>query len=655
MSHPKGRARRAAGRVRLARAVLAAALATALPALGPLATPLRAQEAASAVQDVTLADVTLPLGTTLLRAPKITVSGTRLSKDELTALLKTDAPEPWPARLARLEAASISAPVLISEHAGPGATRQTVTYREVSARDVRAGRIAELTASGAALTLTDGKETGSGTYGPIRATDVDLAALTRLYTVAGDGKGTVQRLYATVQVSDVVYTDASGTTVKLGRLEGRDLGGRQVPGGWSGALDAVSAGMAAINADPEADSLPAPERAKLAGAGADLLGALDVGTLEARDLSLSETDSDGPLLIEIARLAYASGPEAGLRLEGLAFTQGATRARLARLALTGVSLAPTIETLRRLSRPEAEAGEDEMRRLMPAVGAVSLQEMTLDLPGEPPAKPEARPEPKVEQKAVRPGAKPEPKTEPKLEQRAEQKPAADPLAAPAVTHVALRDAAISFGPLKEGIPTAARFSLSGLVLPAATVSDAPVLGALSAYGYRDLDVTFVADLAWDEGKREVALREMTLTGRDMGTVRLSGLVGGVGPEVLTAKVPATQLLMFTANAKALDVTVENTGLFERFIAAQSKSLSLKPEELRQEYVNASQFGVPIILGGSAGARAIGAAMGQFVTKPGRLVVNAKAKTDAGLGFADFAFARSPAAVFDKIEVEAKAE
>ncbi|GJD55672.1 hypothetical protein [Methylobacterium dankookense] len=650
MSHPKGRAR-------LAPAVLASALAAALPAFCMIATPLAAQEAASAVQDVTLADVTLPLGTTIFRAPKITVSGTRLSKDELTALLKADAPEPWPARLARLEAASVSAPVLISEHAGPGAMRQTVTYREISARDVRAGRIAELTTAGAALTVTDGTETGTGTYGPIRATDVDLAALTRLYTVAGDGKGTVQRLYAAFQISDVVYTDASGTTVKLGRLEGRDLGGRQVPGGWSGALDAISAGLAALSADPEAEALPAPERARLAGAGADLLGALDVGTLEARDLSLSETDADGPLLIEVGRLTYASGPEAGFRMEGLAFTQGPTRARLARLALTGVSLAPTIETLRRLARPDAQVGEDEMRRLMPAIGALTLQEMSLDLPPEPPAaKPEARseskPEPKVEARPGRPGGKPELKTE--------QKAAGDPLAAPAAappagTHVALRDAAISFGPLKEGVPTATRVSLSGLVMPAAMMADAPVLGALSAYGYRDLDLTFVADLAWDEGKREVSLREMTLTGRDMGTVRLSGLVGGVGPEVLTAKVPAAQLLMFTANAKTLDVTVENTGLFERFIAAQSKSLSLKPDELRQEYVSASQFGVPIILGGSAGAKAIGAAMGQFVTKPGRLVVNAKAKTDAGLGFADFAFARSPAAVFDKIEVDAKAE
>ncbi len=48
-------------------------------------------------------------------------------------------------------------------------------------------------------------------------------------------------------------------------------------------------------------------------------------------------------------------------------------------------------------------------------------------------------------------------------------------------------------------------------------------------------------------------------------------------------------------------------------------------------------------------------MGQFVQKPGRLVLKARARDAAGLGFADFALARSPAAILDRVEVEAKAE
>ena len=124
--------------------VLLGAGLTARPA------PVLAQEAASAVQDVTLQDVTFAFGDTVLKAPRITASGTRLSKDELTALLKSGPGESWPARLIRLDAASFAIPELRVERAGPAAA-PVVTYRDVMARDVRAGRIAELTAAGASI------------------------------------------------------------------------------------------------------------------------------------------------------------------------------------------------------------------------------------------------------------------------------------------------------------------------------------------------------------------------------------------------------------------------------------------------------------------------------------------------------------------------
>ncbi|WP_204280302.1 hypothetical protein, partial [Raoultella ornithinolytica] len=70
----------------------------------------------------------------------------------------------------------------------------------------------------------------------------------------------------------------------------------------------------------------------------------------------------------------------------------------------------------------------------------------------------------------------------------------------------------------------------GITLPAASVSEVPGLGSLAAYGYGDLDLDATVDTAWDEGKREVSVREVSLSGRDMGSLRLSGTIGGIGPE-----------------------------------------------------------------------------------------------------------------------------
>ena len=233
MIHPQARSR--------LRSALAAGALALLGFVTPQ--PLVAQEGAAAVQDVTVTDVVLPLGGTLLRAPKLTASGTRLSKDDLAGILRPDSTEPWDARLARLDAGSLTIPVLTSENVGAGDNRQTVTYRDVVARDVRAGRVGELTAAGATVSAVAGPNRGSGTYGQVRATDLDLAALSRLYTVPGDGKGPVQRVYGSIQVLDVTYADARGTTVKIARLSGRELGGRQVPDGWNGAFAILAAGF----------------------------------------------------------------------------------------------------------------------------------------------------------------------------------------------------------------------------------------------------------------------------------------------------------------------------------------------------------------------------------------------------------------------------
>ncbi|MFC6790291.1 hypothetical protein ACFQE0_12085 [Methylobacterium komagatae] len=163
-----------------------------------------------------------------------------------------------------------------------------------------------------------------------------------------------------------------------------------------------------------------------------------------------------------------------------------------------------------------------------------------------------------------------------------------------------------------------------------------------------------ADAAWDEAARTVALRDVTISGKDIGTVRLAALFGGIGPELFSGSVPAQTMLLFSGNARTVDITVENSGLFERFLATQAKELSLKPDELRKEYVTASVLGVPVILGNGPAAKTIGAAMGQFVMNPGKLTIRVKSKEPTGIGFVELGTAGSPASVLDRLDIEAKA-
>jgi hypothetical protein len=567
-----------------------------------------AQEAASAVQDVTLTDVSLPLGDTVLKAPRVTVSGTRLSKDELLALLRPG-PEPVAARLARLDAASLVIPELRFEGTVKG-TRDAVSYSNVVAKDVRAGRIAELTATGAVLTV-EGERKGAGTYGPLQATDLDLTALARLYAESGDGKGALQRIYGAFSLSDLAFVDTNGTAVKVARIQGRDLSARPVPGGWAGALAVLTA--------PGLAEAPPVTRAKVSATAADLAESVTLGSFEATGLSVQQTKGQTPLDLGIGRIR-SGGSEASL--EDITLTSGGMAAKVARLSLNGFSLAPTIAALRTFAATP-DATDDDLRRLTPVIGTLSLTDLSLDLPGDPAAKPR---DPAVQ----------------------------DPLAKTAPMHIGLRTAAMNFGPPRDGVPTAGRIDLTGLTLPASAVAGVPGLGSLGLYGYGDLDLTVVADTTWDAAAKELKLGEISISGKDMGTVRINGLLGGIGPEVFDPDAGVSGFAMLSATAKALDVTIENTGLFERFIAAQAKVLSLKPEELKQEYATASLYGVPAILGNAAGAKAIGTAMSQFVAKPGTLSLSVRPKNGTGIGMLEFSAAPTPAAVLDRLTVDAKA-
>ena len=620
----------------LLRALLASACAVALLTGVAPAAPVLAQEAASAVQDLVLDNVTLAFGETRITAPKVTVSGTRLSRDDLLAIFKTDSKDSWPVRLQRLDAGSLTLPELRVERRA-GEKRQVVTYREVTARTVRAGRISELTAAGATLSVEGAPQAGSGSYGRIRAEEVDLTALARLYAEAGNGASALQRLYASLAVDTIAFIDERGTTISIARLTGRDLAGRQTAATWGGAVEALG-GADLAEADPA-------KRARAAGLLADLAESVSVGSLEATGLAVKEVQGDDPLSFSIGRMAYAGGgAEPGLTLAEIGFGAKEAQGKIGRLSLTGFSLEPTIAALRQLAKAPAPADkapakgaapapdpqEADLRRLTPVLGTLTLSDLGLDLA----------------QTALAPPAGVDPL---KI-----QKPLPAPLL-PATLRVGLRGASMSFGPPKDGVPTESRLSLTGLTMPASVVESVPGLGSLGLYGYRDLDLDLVADTAWSEDKRELSFKELSLSGKDMGRLHLNAILGGIGPEVFDPDAAVSGFAMLSATAKALDLTLENGGLFERFIDAQAKVLSLKPDELRKEYVTASVIGVPVILGNSAAAKAIGAAMGKFVAKPGTLSISAKSKSGEGLGMVDVSTAPTPAAVLDKLEVNAKAE
>ncbi|WP_053221017.1 hypothetical protein [Methylobacterium indicum] len=627
--------------------VACATLAAALPATVPLlATPALAQNPAPSAGQagaVALDEVVLPLGPVTLKAPKVELRGTALSRDEARAILDPAGPAPWRTRLDKLDAREIVIPVLRVEQPAGGRV-QVAVYHDVVARDVTAGRIGILEAGGATLTVEGPGPDAAGAYGRLSIRELDLPGLARLLAEPGGPDAAPVRVYAGVTAEDIALSGPDGAAFRIARIDARDLTGRPTTIPWGETARALAEG---------AGRKDAPERARMAGLAADLMDGVAIGGLEISGITLAvpggPAASPGgpgakpmPVQASLARLTYAPDGEAKvgegkvgegkagevkgevkagqpalgeMRVEGLAVEAPAGRVALKGLTLSGLSLKPVLDGLRRAAAGPLDPAE--LRRYAPALARIAVNDLDVDLPA--------------------------------------QAPGADPLQASGPLRFALRSGSLAMSEPRDGVPTASRLTVDGLTGAIPPGTTAPLLADLAGLGYASLDLSGIVDARWDEAARELTLRDVTLTGKDMGTARITGTIGGIGKEVFDPEPMVSSLALLGASAKSLGLTLENGGLFQRFVDQQAKAQSLKPEELQREYGTAAMLGIPAVLGGSPSAKALGQAVSRFVVKPGRLSVSAAAKDPAGLGLMDFSTAPSPGKIFDRLTVTATAE
>lgn len=598
-------------------AVACATLTAALPVVPWLAGPALAQDAI-----VALDEVVLPLGPVTLKAPKLELRGTALSRDEVRAILDPAGPAPWRTRLDRLSAREIVIPVLRVEQP-VGDRVQVALYHDVVAKAVVAGRIGTLEAGGATLTVEGPGPDAAGAYGRLSAREVDLPGLARLFTESGGPDAAPIRVYGGVTAEDIALTGSDGAAFRIARIDARDLTGRPTTIPWGESVRALADAAGKGGAKAEG-----PERSRLSGLAADLLAGIDIGGLEITGISVAAPGGGPkpkPVQASLARLSYGTGDGAGrMTAEGLTVDAPAGRVALKGLTLSGLSLKPVLEGLRRAAAGPLDPAE--LRRYAPGFGRIALDGLDVDLPA-----PDVPPQ-------TLPKASPQ-----------------DPAESTGPLRFAVRSTALAMSEPRDGVPTASRFSFDGFTCAVPPGTEAPILSDLAGLGYTALDLSGTLDARWDEAAQEVTLRDVTLTGKDMGSAKITGTIGGIGKEVFDPEPMVSSLALLGASAKSLALTLENGGLFQRFVDQQAKVQSLKPEELQQEYGTAAMLGIPAVLGGSPSAKALGQAVSRFVVKPGRLSVSATAKDPGGLGLMDVSTAPSPGKIFDRLTVSATAE
>lgn len=573
--------------------------------------------------DVTLNDLRYDLGIVTVQLPRIEVRGTALSESELRALLDPSRPGDAVERLARLEATSVRIPEFVVTQTVEG-TAQVSRYRDVTLEDIRAGVIGRLRIASVAGDMRDGAKTAIRfSVGETMADAVDLPLGARVLTgsVPDPSKVALAPLYRSVSYRNyVVEMPGDGGRFTIDRVTGREAKARPGKEPLLASVRAITEmaekqkGDGASKGDPTSGDLAAVGR---------MLGFMEnfeYGVMDAEGIRGTFKGEKEQGTVEIAAIRFSDQAQSpGFAMSGIRFAAGPARFALDEFEMRDFSFREQVRAaVELLERGDVSALATEYSRLIPKLGSIRLKGMAIEAPDT---------------------------TGPRNRQ-----------APPALFRATLRSMEISVPEQVGGIPTALRFSAEELAAPLPTTSREQGVKDLLAMGYKDISLSWLADIAWQQASEKLDIKALNLSGKDMLTAKFSGQLSNVGKDAFSTDAALAQVAWLSAAAQALTVTVQNHGFFEKVMAREAAKANKQPDALRREWGMLAAVGLPAILGDSAGAKALTGAISRFVAKPGTLEIDLRARSASGIGVADaVAVMGAPQAIFDKIEVKARAE
>ena len=579
--------------------------------VGAVKVPLWSAAFAQSAGNFSLENVSFSFAGATYDIKRVDLSGVTSTRAEIEALVSSSSTEAMMRRLARINAKRISIPEAVVRQQ-VGTNTQTVSYRNAILTDITEGRIASMTVESTTVDAKSADATLQITSGRSTVTDMDTRALADLYeTKAENASAPLTQIYGAFSVDNMNITESKeGVNFKIARFSGRDFRARPIRDSWSGAGEL-------IREFGQKDKLAPDEIRRFLALYTDLMGAFDIGLMEAADIEIKPKGKDASG--RISRIAYMGGAgsqPAELRLEGMDFSGKDNRVKVATVSLTGFSIAPTLEGLKGLQgKTPDQFDQATIRSLIPTLGTLQVSGLDVDV---------------LDEKEVK-GDQPE------------------------RIQFTLGKWEVTADKPVNGIPTNIRTEQSNVALKLPQNSDDEFVKELFALGYTTLDASSLVAATWNEAASEIALKEVSVQAQDMGSVSLTGLIGNATRDLFSADNGTALAAAVGAKAKSVDLVIEDKGLLSRYLAKAAKEQKTSPESLRRLYASAAPTVIASMIGESEQARTLGQAVARFITKPGKLTINAQPKNPSGFGAMDLMLASDPKDILPKLNITAKVE
>jgi len=574
-----------------------------LPAAPALAQKTKTKPATEAAQPAPAVDF-------IVSIPTIDAVGSSIDDARLRDILSGQLAENADA-LATLDATSITIPEIVLNVRSTSGDRQletAMTFSNLALENVVDGVAASIDLGGIAMQ----SEEASFTFGPLSAANFDIGGMLGVYgLVDAGGQTELQPIYSDFRAQGGML-EAEDVSCAIGGASGAEFKARPLKTSF------VEMIAIAQTLEDEGETPDPATMGKILRMYADIFTAFETSEITFGGFECEGTDDEGrPMTMAVDGMTMAGmvpGIYPALSVDGFRIdVEGDGNFALDNFTFKQMDLSTVIATLQNAPDAVDEAWlEANIRGLIPAMEGLSLAGLDIDIP-----------DPDTEDGRIK-------------------------------ATIGAFD--LSLGAYRNGIPTDLDTSAAHIVVDLPTDSSDEQIQQLLALGITDVDAGFRVAAAWNEAEQAIDVEEVSLSGVDLATVLLAGRIANA-TEALFATDPDTALMASMGMAvKSLDLTVTDAGLADLVITAVSAGQGVDPATLRPVYAGLAEGTVIGMLAGAADAANLGKAINAFVAGTAKtLNIGIVAKTDPGLGMADFAAAEDdPTLLLGKVDISATA-
>ncbi len=517
---------------------------------------------------------------------------------------------------------------------------QNIVYKDVALEDINLGKVARYTAGGTIFDFTiqvpgeEGEKVTdkmTGTMGAAEGKDIDGVFLARLYTEkAGPDDKEAKPVYGPFSAKNIVMKtkDANFSYDEIRS------------NGFTARMPAVpfTETLEKLQSLENADELSQEETRELILQLSSLFDTIGKGDVEMLGMKIEPTDSSkGKGSIERVAVAF-DNQKMDATIKGLAFSEGQDYMKMEEASLKGFSWATSVEALKKF----AALNEDEVENfpfttMLPEFGTLRVVGIDADLPYEKSEDVDAGEEnaDEGEQAAT------EESSVPSLPERIQ---------------FAMKNYEVALNKPYNGIPTDVRVAYEDMSIKVPTQADDEFYQQLRKLGYDSLTMSSNFEASWDEANQDLIIKDISISGKDMGSVSMSGLMGGLTKEFFSGDKVMMQVALLGLKAKQVNLKVEEKGIIANAIKIYAEEKDMSEDEVRGTMSLMAAAALQELAAEQPQLQDVATAFSTFLAKPNIFELTVKSKAEKGIGALEMvAASQDPTLLLDKVDIEAKAE